>query len=596
MEIETLGELFIHSTEKYATQTAYEYEGQGIWQDITYREVYRKVEQLSEGLKAYGLKHKDHIGIMAENSLNWALIDYAIICSKGVPVTIYPSLTAKQAKWILLHSEAKYLFCGSRKEAEKILKVCDDLPKIKKVILLNNDQAQHKDFITLEQLFIAGKERMESTLPTLKDDINSINKDDVATIIYTSGTTGTPKGVMLTHKNITSNICDSVEALEINKDDKLLAFLPLSHAFQRTTSHFAPFAVGSTVCYPKNKLKVIENMTEVNPTILVTVPRLLEKLYTRIISKVEKKSNIKQNIFWWAVERGKKIFKKKNSGQSVGFLLEKQYNIADQLVFSKVKEKLGDSLNYMISGGAPLPKKVSSMLNGMGIEIIEGYGLTETSPVVSGNRLGKNKIGTVGKPLPSVEVKTRKDGELLIKGPNVMKGYYKNEEQTQKVFTEDGWLISGDIVEIDEDNYITITDRKKHIIVTASGKNVAPNQLEGNLVTSKWIEQALVIGNDKKYLTALVVPSFPNLEDWAEDNNIAWDNREELLSNPKVQEVYDHTIKESMEGYAQFERIRKYQLLPDEFTIEDGELTPSLKIKREVVLDKYSELISEMYN
>jgi long-chain acyl-CoA synthetase len=376
----------------------------------------------------------------------------------------------------------------------------------------------------------------------------------------------------------------------------MLSFLPLSHSFERTGGHFCPFAEGATVCYAENILKVAQNIVEVKPTVMMTVPRLLEKVYTKITSKIQKESRMKQKLFWWAIDIGEKVFKIENSGGKPGFWLKQKHNLAQKLVFSKIQEKVGGRLRYMVSGGAPLPEKVGLLLNSAGITVQEGYGLTETSPVLAANRLGSNKIGTVGPPLETVRTKVAPDGELLVKGPNVMKGYYKNKEETEKAIDEDGWFHTGDIVKIDEDGYIKITDRKKHIIVTAGGKNVAPQQMEGILVTSKWIEQVVIVGDDRKYLGALVVPSFPNLEEWAEEEGLDWDNKEELIKLPEVKRLYDDTIKNSMEGFAQFERVRKYKLLTREFTIEDGELTPSLKIKRNVVLKKYSDVIDEMYN
>lgn len=592
----TLAELFLYATDKFADEIAYKYKVDEEWKSMTYREVRGEVEEIAGALKGFGFTPNDHIGIMAENSRHWAMIDYATLCSKGTLTTIYPSLTTKQAKWIILHSECKYLFCGTEKEAEKIVPVIDSLPRVKKVIVINDDKIDHPDFITFSELLESGKQYTKKYSGEFEKDVKSVKPEDIATLIYTSGTTGVPKGVMLTHKNIVSNVLDSLQALDISKEDSMLSFLPLSHSFERTGGHFCPFAEGATVCYAENILKVAQNITEVCPTMMMTVPRLLEKIYTKITSQIQEESFVKQKIFNWALEIGEDVFYKRNRGEKLGILLKQKYNLAHKLVFSKIQEKVGGRLRYMVSGGAPLPKKVALFLNSVGITVQEGYGLTETSPVLSANRLGANKIGTVGPPLETVRVKIANDGELLVKGPNVMKGYYKNKEETEKAIDKSGWFHTGDIAELDEDGYIKITDRKKHIIVTAGGKNVAPQQMEGNLVTSKWIEQVVIVGDDRKYLGALVVPSFPNLEEWAEKNGYDWNTRDELISLPEVKDIYDDVIKNSMEGFAQFERVRKYKLLTKEFTIEDGELTPSLKIKRNVVLKKYSDLIDEIYN
>ena len=592
----TLSEMFIYATDKFADEIAYKYKVDEEWEPMLFKEVREEVENIYGGLKKFGLEPNDHIGIMADNSRHWAMIDYATLCSKGTLTTIYPSLTTKQAKWIILHSECKYLFCGTKKEADKILPVFDTLPRVKKVFVINDDEINHPDFLPFSNLLNRGKEYISQYPGEFKKDIKSVKPEDIATLIYTSGTTGVPKGVMLTHKNIVANILDSLQALDLSEKDSMLSFLPLSHSFERTGGHFCPFAEGSTVCYAENILKVAQNIVEVKPTVMMTVPRLLEKVYTKITSQIQKESKMKQKLFWWAIDIGEKVFKIENSGGKPGFWLKQKHNLAQKLVFSKIQEKVGGRLRYMVSGGAPLPEKVGLLLNSAGITVQEGYGLTETSPVLAANRLGSNKIGTVGPPLETVRTKVAPDGELLVKGPNVMKGYYKNKEETHKSIDDDGWFHTGDIVEIDEDGYIKITDRKKHIIVTAGGKNVAPQQMEGVLVTSKWIEQVVIVGDDRKYLGALVVPSFPNLEEWAEEEDLEWGTKEELIKHPEVKKLYDDTIKNSMEGFAQFERVRKYKLLTREFTIEDGELTPSLKIKRNVVLKKYSDIIDEMYN
>lgn len=592
----TLAELFNYATNKFAKEVAYKYKVGDEWKSITYSQVREEVEDVFGGLKKYGLKPQDHVGVMAENSRHWAMVDYATLSARATLTTIYPSLTTKQAKWIILHSECKFLFVGTEKEAKKILPVFDSLPKVQKVFVINDDSINHPDFLPFSDLIEKGKQYISQYPTEFEKDIKSVKPEDIATLIYTSGTTGVPKGVMLTHKNIVANVLDSLQALNISTKDSMLSFLPLSHSFERTGGHFCPFAEGATVCYAENILKVAQNIVEVRPTMMMTVPRLLEKIYTKITSKLQKESKIKQNLFSWALDVGEKVFKLENSGQKVGFFLRQKHKMANKLVFSKIQEKVGGRLRYMVSGGAPLPEKVALFLNSAGVTVQEGYGLTETSPVLSANRLGANKIGTVGPPLETVRTRIASDGELLVKGPNVMKGYYKNEEETHKAIDDDGWFHTGDIAKIDEDGYIKITDRKKHIIVTAGGKNVAPQQMEGILVTSKWIEQVVIVGDDRKYLGALVVPSFPNLEEWAVEEGIDYDSKEDLINHPKVKAIYDNTIKDSMDGFAQFEKVRKYKLLTKEFTIEDGELTPSLKIKRNVVLKKYADKIDEMYS
>ena len=356
-----------------------------------------------------------------------------------------------------------------------------------------------------------------------------------------------------------------------------------------------PTSQGTKIFYAENLLKVADNIREVKPTLMVSVPRLYEKIYGKILNNVSGNSFMKQKIFWWAVNVGKKCIRKEADAKKIGPILSMQRKNADKLVYGKIKEQVGGKLRYFVSGGAPLPKDIGEFFNAIGVTILEGYGLTETSPVISVNRLERNKVGTVGPALPGVQVDIAHDGEIIIKGKNIMKGYYKEEAATNELFDRDGWFHTGDIGEIDDDGYIKITDRKRNIIVTAGGKNVAPAPMENIFVASKWIEQAVIIGDKQKWLSALIVPAFSTLELWAKNEGIQWKSSEELIKLPAVKKIYDQVVLESMDGFAQFEKVRKYTLLSEEFSIEKGELTPSLKIKRNVVMKDYENIINELY-
>jgi len=541
------------------------------------------------------MKQQEHLGIIADNSIWWAMFDYGTIFTRGIPATIYPTLTPKQMKWIIMHSESKYLVCGTRKLAEKILAIIDHLHNVNQVIMIDNSEIDHEKFITLDQLMEQGKSYSEKNPEKFNDDLNEIEPHDVATLIYTSGTTGEPKGVMLTHENIISNVKSSVEALDLSEVDVFLSFLPLSHSFERTAGHFLPTSQGAKICYAENLLKVADNIKEVRPTLMISVPRLYEKIYGKILLSMSKESFLKQKIFWWAVNAGKKAVYKQAEGKNPGPILNLKLKNADKLVYSKIKFQVGGRLRYFVSGGAPLPKEIGEFFNSIGVTILEGYGLTETSPVISVNRLNRNKIGTVGPAIPGVQVDIAHDGEIIMKGKNVMKGYYKDEAATNELIDRDGWFHTGDIGEIDEDGYIKITDRKRNIIVTAGGKNVAPQPMENILVASKWIEQAVILGDKRKYISALIVPAFSTLESWAKKEGLKWNTTEELVKLPEVKAIYDQVVLESMDGFAQFEKVRKYKLLSEEFTMEKGELTPSLKIKRNVIMSDYENLINNIY-
>ncbi len=597
-DFQTISQMFLDISEQYKDKIAYGYKENSEWKNLTFGEVRNYVKEIHGGLRFFGLSPKEHVGIVSENSHWWAMADYGTICAQGVVTTIYPTLTVKQMKWIILHSESKYLFCGTMQLAEKILTIIGDLHNVRRVIVMNNDNdsLQHPKFISMQELIEKGRIFIDDHPDDFEKDVAATEEDDLLTLIYTSGTTGEPKGVMLTHRNLAENIKASLEVLEVYDSDTLLSFLPLSHSFERMAGHFLPFSKGAKICYAENLLKVAENMTEVCPTLMVSVPRLYEKIYSRIIDNIAKASFIKKKLFWWAIKVGKKGFHKRNNQQPIGFFLRKKLNLADKLVFNKLKARIGGRLRFFVSGGAPLSKEIGEFFNGAGVIIIEGYGLTETSPVISVNPMERNKIGAVGLPLSNCKVKIAPDGEILMQGPNLMQGYFKDPVATDDVIDSAGWFHTGDIGDMDEEGYLRITDRKKNILVTAGGKNVAPQPMENVLVTSKWIEQILIIGDKRKFIAALIVPSFPNLEEWAQEQGLQWSDREELVQLPQVKALYARTINESMEGFAQFEKVKKFILLPSEFTIEGGELTPSLKIRRKIVLNKYSDLIDSIYS
>jgi len=596
INFDTISEMFISVSNKYADKTAFGYKEGGEWKTLTFAQVRETVEKISCGLKTLGFKTGDHVGIISNNSNLWAMSDYGIVCARGVTTTIYPTLTAKQVKWIVQHAECRFIFAGDKEQGEKILALLPELKRVDKVIVLDDTAFDNDKMIGLTELLSLGEGYREKHPDEFEKDAMSINKDDLLTLIYTSGTTGEPKGVMLTHGNLTSDIIGSLDVIQANDKDVFLSFLPLSHVFERMAGHFLATSVGATIYYAESITTVADNMAEIHPTLMTAVPRFYEKVYAKIIDNISVASSVKQKLFWWSINAGKKAENLRDHGQSVGVLLGARLKIAKKLVFSKLQDKVGGRLRFFASGGAPLPKEIGKFFKAAGISILEGYGLTETSPVISINPFEKNKLGTVGPPLANVEVKIAEDGEILTKGPHVMKGYFKDEIATTEVLDKDGWFYTGDIGMIDEDGYLAITDRKKNIIVTSGGKNVAPQPMENVLVTSKWIEQILAIGDKRKFVSAFIVPSFPNLEAWAKEKELKWETRDELIKLPEVKELYDRVIDESMEGFAQFEKVKRFILLPKEFTIENDELTPSMKIRRNIVVKKYQGIIDQLYS
>jgi long-chain acyl-CoA synthetase len=592
---QTISEMFVTVTKKFADKAAFGFKVGDEWKTITFTQVRDTVEKITSGLKSLGLKVGDRVGVISPNNQLWAMADYGTICARGVVATIYPTLTAKQVWWIAQHAECRFIFAGDREQGEKVLSLLPELKKVEKVIILDDAPFAHEKIMALTSLLELGEEYRQKHPDEFEKNAMTIGKDNILTLIYTSGTTGEPKGVMLTHGNLTSNISSSLKVILADETDIFLSFLPLSHSFERMAGHFLATSIGATIYYAENINTVADNMREVHPTLMTAVPRFYEKVYAKVIDSISAGSAIKQKLFWWAINNGRKAVNLKLKNEPVSSMLNVKLVIAKKLVFSKLQEKIGGRLRFFVSGGAPLSPEIAEFFAAAGITILEGYGLSETSPVISVNPLEKPKIGTVGPVLPGVEVRIADDGEILTRGPHVMKGYFKNEEATKEVMDDDGWFHTGDIGLLDEENYLKITDRKKNIIVTSGGKNVAPQPLENVLVTSKWIEQILVIGDRKKFISALIVPSFPNLETYANEKGLQWDSREELIKLPEVKRLYDRVIEESMEGFAQFEKVKKYILLAKEFTIEDDELTPSLKIRRNIVESRYVQLINNMY-
>ncbi len=592
---QTISEMFVTVTKKFADKAAFGFKVGDEWKTITFAQVRDTVEKISSGLKSLGLKMGDRVGIISPNNQLWAMADYGTICARGVVATIYPTLTAKQVWWIAQHAECRFIFAGDREQGEKVLSLLPELKKVEKVIILDDAPFAHEKIMALTSLLELGEEYRQKHPDEFEKNAMAIAKDDILTLIYTSGTTGEPKGVMLTHGNLTSNISSSLQVILADETDIFLSFLPLSHSFERMAGHFLATSIGAMIYYAENINTVADNMQEIHPTLMTAVPRFYEKVYAKVIDSISAGSAVKQKLFWWAINNGRKAVNLKLKNEPVSSILNVKLAIAKKLVFSKLHEKIGGRLRFFVSGGAPLSPEIAEFFAAAGITILEGYGLSETSPVITVNPLEKPKIGTVGPVLPGVEVRIADDGEILTRGPHVMKGYFKSEEATKEVMDDDGWFHTGDIGLLDEENYLKITDRKKNIIVTSGGKNVAPQPLENVLVTSKWIEQILVIGDRKKFISALIVPSFPNLEAYANEKGLQWDSREELIKLPEVKRLYDRVIEESMEGFAQFEKVKKYILLAKEFTIEDDELTPSLKVRRNIVESRYVQLINSVY-
>ena len=594
-QFSTISEMFLSACDKFSDKRVYGYKEEGEWKEITFKTVRETVENIAFGLNSIGVERGDRVAIISSNRPEWAMSDYAILCLGASTVTVYPTLIPHQIKFILNDSESKVVFVEDLEQANKIFTFLDKSEFIKNLVVMNNESIDRDNVLTFDALIEMGKKHKESKPFDFKERAASLNPDDLLTLVYTSGTTGNPKGVMLTHRNLVSNVKAALDLIPINENDVFLSFLPLSHSFERMAGHFTGFSVGGFTYYAESIESVSENIGEVKPTIMCSVPRLYEKMYSRVLDKVSGDPALRQKIFWWAVGVGRKAVKYRQKNQALPGGLKLKFSIADKLVFSKLKERLGGRLRFFISGAAPLSQEIGEFFAAANIIILEGYGLTETSPVMTVNRLDAFKFGTVGLPIPEVEVKIADDGEILNRGPNTMLGYFKNEESTREVIDTDGWFYTGDIGEFDEDGFLKITDRKKNLLVTSGGKNVAPAPLENAILASKYIDQCLVIGDRRKFISALIVPSFEIVEGWADQEGITYQNRTELIENQKVNSLLENEVAEAMKNFARYEMIKKIAVLPREWTIEDDELTPTLKVKRKIVENNFEDKINFMY-
>jgi len=595
MEYSSIPEMFWMNVEKYQENPCLGYKKNESWSTLTYEDVGRKVRALLLGLAALDVKANDKVSVLANNRPEWAFADFAILSLGAINVPVYPTLQPHQIKYILKNGDVKIIVTEDQTQTQKVLEIFDRLDDLAWIIVMDDSVNYEEDYVlSWEQVAARGKELSEEKQNEALAQWKNISSDDLLTIIYTSGTTGEPKGVMLTHGNLLSNVEGGLERLDVGPGDRFLSFLPLSHSFERMAGHFLPFSVGCTVYYAESIETVPENMQEVSPTVMTSVPRLYEKMYMRVTETVEQGSGLRKSIFRWAFQVGGKYQEERKSG-NISAWTGLRYRLAYKLVFSKLHQRIGGAVRFFVSGGAPLSADIARFFERAGILILEGYGLTETSPVIAVNPLETYRIGTVGPPIFNVEVKIDEDGEILTRGPHVMKGYYKNPEATQEIMDEVGWLHTGDIGILDEDNFLSVTDRKKNLIVTSGGKNVAPQPIEGALSNSPFIEQVLLIGDKRNFISALIVPNFENLKEWANKQSIYYGSPEELIELQEVNDLIQSEIGQRMENFARFEQVKKFRLLPKEFTIQNGNLTPTLKIKRQKVENGYRELIESMY-
>lgn len=599
----TLPELFFQAVERHDHRHFMRYKAAGEYVSIPAREFREEVELGAFGLISWGVEPGDRVALLSENRPGWAFADLSTLCAGAWTVPIYPSLGAEEVEYILKDSGSAVCFVSDQEQLDKVLEVRDRCPDLRCVVTLDPIEREDDErCCTARDLIERGKGGRESEPGAIEERLAGIDPDDVASILYTSGTTGRPKGVMLTHRNFVSNVLDTLKTLAITSEDAHLSFLPLSHSFERTAGYYIMVHSGVSISYAESVDTVADDMREVRPTVMTSVPRLYEKMYAAVLQKASESGGLKKRIAFWARKVGIEYAERKVGGRSVSPVLEAKYRLADRLVFSRLRERTGGRLRFFVSGGAPLAPVIAKFFYAAGLPILEGYGLTETSPIIAANTFDAMKFGTVGRPIPNVKVKIEPDpdrpegdGEILVKGPNVMLGYYGMEEKTAEVMTGDGWFRTGDIGILDDEGFLTITDRKKDLIKTSGGKYIAPQPIENDFKMSKYVSQAVVVGNKRKYASVLLVPNFENLEKWASAEGVSYADREELIEKDVVRDLYESELEDVNEGKPSYETIKKFRLLVEDFTIEAGELTPTLKVKRRVIEDEYADLIDTMY-
>ena len=593
MEFATLNQLLAQAVKTYQKPDALSYKKDGTWHRISSEEWLARARNIALGLHGLGVRAGDRVALLSENRPEWFLVDSGMQILGAVNVPLYSTLMPGQIAYVVNDSGAKVLIASDGSQQKKIAEIKKELRAVEHFVVL--DASAELDAISLSSIEEKGEAAGEKDPELAQKLADAVSPEDLASIVYTSGTTGDPKGVMLTHDNLVSNVHAGLKVLPVNKDDIALSALPYSHVFERMVAIYLYPAAGASIAIAGSIEEVPQNLGEIRPTIMTMVPRFYEKLYARVKGSVDQGSAGKKKIFEWAIGVGGEHGEYRLKGTSAPFMLELKYKIANALVFGKLKARIGGRLRFFVSGAAPLAKEIADFFWAAGITILEGYGLTETSPLISVNRPGAIKFGTVGQIAPGVEVKIADDGEICARGPNVMKGYYKNDAATREVIDSDGFFHTGDIGELDGDGFLKITDRKKDIIVTAGGKNIAPQPIEGRMKTNAYIAEIVVVGNKRKFPAALVVPDFDKLMVWCRAESIPADSHEVVASHPKVMEFILAQIEDLSGGFANYERIKKITILAKEFTIENGELTPTMKVKRKVIESSYKHLIDEMY-
>ncbi len=570
----TLSQIFFETSSNLPKKKAFLYKEEGIYYPITFEEASNMVKGFAASLQTLGLKKGEKVAILSENRPEWAIADLGTMAAGGIVVPLHTTLNPQAIANLINHSETKILVVSSQELLNKVLLAQQEIPNLETIIFLEKlDKGKcQKKSLQWQDLFKEPKEPEEV----------EVHPEDPCTIIYTSGTMGAPKGVLLTHNNLLSNVESVTEVIPITEKDTFLSFLPLSHVLERLAGYYTAILFGATIAYAESIKTLANNLKETKPTILISVPRVFEKFYDKIWDKIEDSSKLKRGMFLWAL---------KQNGKGVKPVL------ADRLVFKKIRKQMGGRLRFAVSGGASLNKKIAKFFQKeVGIKILEGYGLTETSPVVAVNRLEDIRLGTVGKPLPKVEVKISPEKEVLVKGPNVMKGYFKNEGLTQKVIDSEGWFHTEDLGFIDSEGYLAVTGRKKEMIVTSGGKNVWPEEVEKELNHDPFVSQSIVLGHKQKFISALIIPDWAEVKEHLLSRNLPVRDPDEMINQEEINQLLRERIKEVNKHLSHHEQVKEFRLLSEEFSQEKEELTPTLKLRRHIIEDHHKKEIRDIYS
>ena len=593
----TLNDLFNSSVEARPDSELLRFKKDGEWRSLSYREVARRVRNLALGLHDLGIRSGDKLAIWSENRPEWNIADLAVLAIDAVDVPVYATQARTQIEYILADSTTRAIFVSSS-FLEEALILKESLPGLEFVIGFDGERIGEgiSGVFSLEGLQERGH-RLDDKEPDLYESLaQAAAPDDLATLLYTSGTTGDPKGVMLTHRNLTRAALNTYRWLGLDgrSEEVALSYLPFTHIFERDVWYLYAYA-GIVVAYAESIEAVAKNLCEVRPTVMTSVPRMFEKIYNKIVERGVTTGFPRKQIFLWSLGVGRRWAERRNRGARIGLWLGLEHRIADMLVFKKWRQAVGGNIRWFISGGAPLAPEIAYLFDAAGLTILQGYGLTETSPSISCNTEERNRIGTVGPIIENVFVKFAEDGEILVKGETVMKGYYNRQSANEEAFTPDGWFRTGDIGNLDADGFLVITDRKKELIKTSGGKYIAPQHVESLVKASRFVSQVVVVGNARKFAAALIVPNMELVKSYAQLKGIGYDSEGELLENPRILDLFRRQLDKSTPELARYEKIKKVALLAHEMTAESGELTPTLKPRRKVIEEKYAKTIERLY-